>query len=104
MDSTAVSSCPAKTGSCRETYIEQPGALSIWINDRLIASGALWPMHGGVSASLGWLREHLARKNQALLPGQIVLAGTPLGLYPVQAGEQIVVRVDDKVEVECQVL
>ena len=29
-------------------YIEQPGELSVWINDRLIASGELWPMHGGV--------------------------------------------------------
>jgi hypothetical protein len=57
----------------------------------------------GVSASLGWLREHLAKKDR-VLPEQIVSAGTPLGLYPVRAGDRIVVRVDSKVVVECTVL
>jgi 2-keto-4-pentenoate hydratase len=83
--------------------IERPGELSVWINDRLAASGGLWPMRGGALASLGWLREHLAKTGRALLPGQIVLTGTPLGLYPVRAGDRIVVRVDDKVGVECLV-
>jgi 2-keto-4-pentenoate hydratase len=95
---------PSEAWHLSREYTEQPGALSIWINDRLIASGALWPMQGGVSASLGWLREHLAKKNQALLPGQIVLAGTPLGLYPVRAGDRIVVCVDGRMGVECTIL
>ena len=85
-------------------YIERPGELSVWINDRLTAAGELWPMRAAVHGSLGWLREHLAKRNQALLPEQIVLAGTPLGLYPVRAGDRIVVRVDDKAAVECVVL
>jgi 2-keto-4-pentenoate hydratase len=87
-----------------QDYIEQPGKLSVWINDRQIASGGLWPMLGGVHASLRWLREHLAETDRALLPGQIVLAGTPLGLYPALAGDRIGVRVDDKIGVECAVL
>ena len=41
-------------------------------------------MPGGVYASLGWLREHLAKTGRALLPEQIILAGTPLDLYPVR--------------------
>jgi hypothetical protein len=45
-------------------YTEQPGELGVWINDRLIASGALWPMRGGVKASLVWLREHLAENGR----------------------------------------
>ena len=61
-------------------------------------------MPGSVHASFEWLREHLAKTGRALLPGQIILAGTVLGLYRVQDGDQIVVRVDNKVEVECQVL
>jgi 2-keto-4-pentenoate hydratase len=85
-------------------YIEPPGELSVWINDRLIASGELWPMRGDVHASLGWLREHLAKKDRMLLPEQIVLAGTPLGLYPVRAGDRIIVRVDGKEGVECSVI
>lgn len=84
-------------------YTEWPGELSVWINDRLIASGELWPMRGGVHASLGWLREHLAKKDRALLPEQIILTGTPLGLYPVRASDCVVVRVDGKVGVECAV-
>ena len=59
---------------------------------------------GGVHASLGWLREHLAKKDRALLPEQIILTGTPLGLYPVRAGDRVVVRVDGKVGVECAVI
>jgi 2-keto-4-pentenoate hydratase len=87
-----------------QEYIERRGELSVWINDRLIASGELWPMPGGVHASLGWLREHLAKAGRALLPGQIILAGTALDLYPVQAGDRIVVCVDNKVGVECPVI
>ena len=94
---------PSEDWLLSRDYIEQPGELDLWINDRLIASGALWPMQGGVSASLGWLREHFAKKNQALLPGRIVLAGTPLGLYPVRAGDRIVVRVDGRMGVECAI-
>lgn len=85
-------------------YTERPGELSVCINDRLIASGELWPMRGGVHASLGWLREHLAKKDRTLLPEHIVLTGTPLGLYPVRAGDRVVVRVDGRAGVACAVL
>jgi 2-keto-4-pentenoate hydratase len=84
-------------------YLERSGEMSVRINDRLVASGDLWPMPGGVHASLEWLREHLAKTGRALLPGQIILAGTALGLYPVRTGDQIAVRVDDAVGSECGV-
>jgi 2-keto-4-pentenoate hydratase len=60
-------------------------------------------MPGGVLASLGWLREHLAKTGRALLPGQIVLAGTALGLCPVRPGDHIAVRVDNLIGSECTV-
>jgi 2-keto-4-pentenoate hydratase len=85
-------------------HVDRPGELSVWINDHLIASGELWPMRDGVEASLGWLREHLAKKDRALLPEQIILTGTPLGLYPVRTGDRVVVRVDGNVGVECVIL
>jgi len=95
---------PADDWLLSQAYIERQGELSVWINDRLIASGELWPMQGGMQASLGWLREHLAATGRALRPGQIILAGTVLGLYPVRDGDRIAVRVDSRVGAECQVL
>jgi 2-keto-4-pentenoate hydratase len=56
-----------------------------------------------VRASLEWLRNHLAEAGLALLPGQIVLAGTPLGLYPVLSGDRVAVFVNDEIGVECTV-
>lgn len=87
-----------------QDFIERRGILNVRINERLIASGQLWPMPGGVHASLGWLRNHLAEADRALLPGQIVLAGTPLGLYPVRSGDHIAVFVGDEIGAECSVL
>jgi 2-keto-4-pentenoate hydratase len=84
-------------------YIERQGALSVWINDRLIEAGELWPMRGGMHASLEWLRAHLATTGRTVVPGQIILAGTVLGLYPVRAGDRIAVLIDNKVAVECEV-
>jgi 2-keto-4-pentenoate hydratase len=63
-----------------QDYVERRGVLSVRINGRLIASGELWPLPGGVRASLEWLRNHLTEAGLALLPGQIVLAGTPRAL------------------------
>jgi 2-keto-4-pentenoate hydratase len=84
-------------------YVERRGVLSVQINGSTIASGELWPMQGGVRESLGWLRNHLAETGRPLLPGQIVLAGTPLGLYPVRSGDHITVLVDDEIGAECSV-
>jgi len=84
-----------------QDYLERRGTLSVRINGRLIAAGALWPLPGGAGASLGWLRNHLAETGLPLLPGQIILAGTPLGLYPVRSGDHVAVLVDDQIGAEC---
>jgi hypothetical protein len=55
------------------------------------------------AASLEWLRNHLTEAGLALPPGQIVLAGTPLGLYPALPGDQIAVFVNDEIGAECSV-
>ena len=86
-----------------QDYAEKRGVLGVRINGSTIASGELWPMPGGVRESLGWLRNHLAETGRPLLPGQIILAGTPLGLYPVQSGDQIAVLVNDEIGAECSV-
>ena len=85
-------------------FIERKGALSVRINGRLVASGDLWPMSGGADSSLEWLRRHLADTRTDLLPGQVVLTGTPLGLYPVRRGDQVAVFVDHEIGSQCSVV
>ena len=87
-----------------KAYIEGTGALSVRINDRLIASGELWSMSGGARSSLQWLRRQLADTAADLSPGDIVLTGTPLGLYPVREGDQAAVLIDDKVGALCSIV
>jgi 2-keto-4-pentenoate hydratase/2-oxohepta-3-ene-1,7-dioic acid hydratase in catechol pathway len=38
-----------------------------------------------------------------LKPGDLVLAGTPLGLHPVKAGDHVVVSVDGTAYVDCHI-
>ena len=85
-------------------YIKRKGALSVRINGCLIASGELWPMSGGAESSLKWLQQHLAAIQVELSPGDIVLTGTPLGLYPVHKGDQVAVLIDGKIGSFCSVV
>ena len=57
-----------------------------------------WP-----GASLDWLRRHLAEFGLALMPYQIVLAGTPLGLYPVETGDHVAVFIDEEPTAHCSI-
>jgi len=77
-------------------------ALSISINDVSVETGALWAMAGGASEALEWLHGELRRFGEALKPGDLVLAGTPLGLHPVQGGDHVVVSIDGKDCVDCR--
>ena len=66
--------------------------------------GDLWPMAGGAAASVDWLRQHLAEFGLAFIPGQIVLSGTPLGLYPVAPGDDVIVFFDNELAVRCSIV
>ncbi len=77
--------------------------LSVQVNGRSLGTTGLWPLAGGPTASLAWLRDRLGESGLSLLPGQIVLAGTPLGLYPVVTGDHVAVFIDDLSEVQCWV-
>jgi len=87
-----------------KVYVDGTGALSVRINGRLIASGEPWPMSGGAKSSLQWLQRQLADTHADLSPGDIVLTGTPLGLYPVRKGDQVAVLVDGKVGARCSIV
>jgi 2-keto-4-pentenoate hydratase len=80
------------------------GAISVFCNGELLgtASGAAIP--GGPLESVVRVAEHLASFGAALEPGQIVLTGSPLPLYPVRPGDHVVVRGPQSIEVELSVL
>jgi 2-keto-4-pentenoate hydratase len=80
------------------------GRLSVQIGDRCAGSGGLWPLPGGAAASVDWLRQHLSEFRLALAPGQIVLSGTPLGLYPVVPGDNVIVFFDNEPAVRCAIV
>jgi len=85
------------------TYLTKQATLSVRVNDRVVGSGDLWPLPGGPGASLDWLRRHLAEFGLALMPYQIVLAGTPLGLYPVETGDHVAVFIDEEPTAHCSI-
>ena len=58
-------------------------------------------LDGGPLSSLNWLQKHLVRNNLKLSAGDIILGGTALGLYPVQPGDKIEVKVNKEVAVQC---
>lgn len=89
--------------SSRE-FIGGTGTLSVRINNHLVASGELWPLSGGAQSSLRWLQRQLAETQRTLLPEQIVLTGTPLGLYPVRKGDQVAVFVNHDIGPQCGIV
>jgi 2-keto-4-pentenoate hydratase len=76
--------------------------LSISVNGVSVETGALWAMACGAPEALERLRGDLRRFGEALKPEDLVLAGTPLGLHPVQGGDHVVVSIDGKDCVDCR--
>src|SRR5260221_3328359 len=75
--------------------------LSVAVNGVTIDAGALWAMRGGAAEAIEWLRDDLGRFAASLKPGDLVLAGTPLGLNPVKTGDHRIVLVVDRDYLEC---
>ena len=84
-------------------FLTQDATLSVRINGCLYGSSGLWPLPNGPAASLEWMQRNLACSGLRLEPGDIVLAGTPLGLYPVAAGDHVAVCLNDTVTTQCVV-
>jgi 2-keto-4-pentenoate hydratase len=81
---------------------ENARTLSVAINGVTVDAGSLWAMAGGAAEAIDWLRSDLDRFGEALKPGDLVLAGTPLGLHPVRAGDHVIVSVDGRQCVDCR--
>jgi len=77
-------------------------ALAVAINGNAIDTGPLWATAGGPAESFDWLRDDLKRFGETLKAGDIVLAGTPLGLHRVNSGDHVVVSVDGRECVDCR--
>jgi 2-keto-4-pentenoate hydratase/2-oxohepta-3-ene-1,7-dioic acid hydratase in catechol pathway len=60
-------------------------------------------MRDGALEAVEWLRDDLGRFDITLKPGDLVLAGTPLGLHPVKPGDSVIVSVDDRKYVQCRI-
>jgi 2-keto-4-pentenoate hydratase len=78
--------------------------MTITVNGSAIDSGELWAMPGGAVDAVRWLEENLKRHGSTLLvPGDLVLTGTPLGLHAVRPGDRVAVSVDGRELVGCQI-
>jgi 2-keto-4-pentenoate hydratase len=82
---------------------KKTSVLSLERNGSEIDSGAMWPMAGGPQSSLDWLEKHLRDRNLSVNGGDIILAGTALGLHKVKSGDQVNVKIDGKIAVQCTV-
>ena len=58
---------------------------------------------GGPAGSVRWLAGHLAESGVPLLPGQLILTGTPLGLIRVGPGAHVQVTAEGLGAVEVMV-
>jgi 2-keto-4-pentenoate hydratase len=77
--------------------------LSVVVNGAMVDAGELWAMRDGALEAVEWLRHDLGRFGITLKPGDLVLAGTPLGLHPVKPGDDVIVSIDDHKYVECRI-
>jgi 2-keto-4-pentenoate hydratase len=66
--------------------------ISVFINGTLVGQARACAFAGGPAEAVERVRSHLEPRGLTLAPGQIVLTGTPLPLYPVQEGDQVEVR------------
>jgi 2-keto-4-pentenoate hydratase/2-oxohepta-3-ene-1,7-dioic acid hydratase in catechol pathway len=81
-------SCPL--GPWIETDVE-PGALSLrtTVNGEVRQDGTTADMLLDVAACISWVSQTLT-----LLPGDVVLTGTPAGVGPLQVGDEVAVTVE----------
>jgi 2-keto-4-pentenoate hydratase len=84
---------------------EEPldGLLRVEINGKTVKEGSMSGVPGGPAGSVGWLRRNLRAYGLDLRPGQLVLTGTPLGLYPVRPGDSVRVTAERLGTVEATV-
>lgn len=76
---------------------------TVEVNGKPVDSGPLWAMPGGAEEAVRWLSGDLRRFGVSLMPGDIVLTGTPLRLHPVRPGDYVAILIDGTTSVLCNV-
>lgn len=66
--------------------------IAVYRNSELAGTAAFGSIPGGPAESVCRIVEHVRARGGQIRPGQILLTGSPLPLYPVKAGDEIVVR------------
>ena len=84
-------------------HLYKDAQLTLCINGLDVGTTGLWPNGNGPEASVTWLRSNLESYGIELEAGSIVLAGTALGLYPVEGGDEVTVHLDKKPIVSCTI-
>ncbi len=79
-------------------------SLGLRINGELIEQGHPWCFPGGPGGSLAWLANERAKHALPLQAGDIVLAGTNLGIHRVHPGDSIEVLLNGEVAVSSEIV
>jgi 2-keto-4-pentenoate hydratase/2-oxohepta-3-ene-1,7-dioic acid hydratase in catechol pathway len=77
--------------------------LTVEVNGKAVDSELLWAMPGGAEEAVQWPSGDFRRFGVSLMPGDIVLTGTPLGLHPVRPGDYVAILIDGTTSVLCNV-
>jgi 2-keto-4-pentenoate hydratase len=91
---------PAQEILCSGDIPPGSSALAVFRQGQLLGSASGAEIAGGPLTSVVRVARHMARWAINLEPGQIVLTGSPLPLYPVEPGDHILVRGAESIEVE----
>lgn len=84
-----------------EGYISSQTRISLKINDLIYSTTQPWPIKDCPEGSLAWLTKNLSSHKLSICEGNLVLAGTTLGLYPVKIGDKITVYLEEEAMVSC---
>ena len=79
--------CPLGPGIVRGVDVRE-STVRTYVNDRLVQEGAVAEMVFGIDYQIADLCRHIT-----LLPGDIVLTGTPANSRPMQPGDKVAVEV-----------
>jgi len=80
---------PADEPRCNESDDLLAETISVIRNSSVLGSANGGALPGGPAASITWLGARLKDFGRSLRPGQIVLTGSPLPLYPVTPGDWV---------------
>ena len=83
--------------------LNSPKKITLQINKSIFSTTQIWPIKNSPHGSLDWLQENLESYDLRVRNGNLILAGTTLGLYPVKRGDRITVFLNERATVTCSI-